>query len=315
MQTTNLLEPKILVTGATGFLGKEICHRLTKLGISFYAASRSPAKLGVWLPTDLTKPFHIPTSVTNVIHSAALLNPLAQKTYDFNVAALENIVASLEDRHLTFVSSLIIFPGTQAPSLCPELPINLLSLGSKKPDFYTSSKIQCERLLSNLPNIAIVRPGLLVGSPFSNYPIAQHDALLRVLASLQDYPQRMTLNPALRVDTTPVEFVAKVLVKASLTAYQGVMHAAHPTGLYLKDMLIDNLRLPQFTKNALDDQRLNLCQHSLNPLHSKYYPLHLFLSTNYLFVCENMKKIEQQPMVCAKTLLNHYVTTARSCFG
>ncbi|WP_214473495.1 NAD-dependent epimerase/dehydratase family protein [Mesorhizobium sp. dw_380] len=73
---------KILVTGATGFIGRQIVHRLRKAGAELRLASRHPQTLGPGHDTVLMPGFDAPVAaflaltrdVTDIVHCAGLNN-------------------------------------------------------------------------------------------------------------------------------------------------------------------------------------------------------------------------------------------------
>ena len=113
---------RVLVTGASGFIGRRLCRRLQELGADVVAASRQPApgeRLGHWFQVDLTaaetarglvaeaRPdvvFHLASKVTESRERAAVL-----KTFHANLAStvyLLDAVAEHGCRRIVLTGSL-----------------------------------------------------------------------------------------------------------------------------------------------------------------------------------------------------------------
>jgi len=110
---------KIIVTGATGFLGQRVCQKLKNSGYDVIALGRNQKignRLGVpFIPLDLRNELKEPSIKGDaMIHCAALSSPWGSKT-DFlqnNVVATENVIqACLENgiRRLIHVSTSSLY--------------------------------------------------------------------------------------------------------------------------------------------------------------------------------------------------------------
>jgi len=306
------MSPVFYITGASGFLGNKLCAYLATADkhIKVYGASRSPAKNCTWIQTNLLESCVVPSDVTHVIHAAALLNPLSKETYTQNLKMARILLSSLRSNiHFTCVSSLIVFPGTRAPSgVClesctPKPTANL--------DYYTQSKLEIEALLSK-SRCTIVRPGLLVSEPESSISIT--DVLSSFITSLLEHPDYASrLNPNLVVDCSPVNWVARSIIHLSLQKATGIHHLAHPKGITSTALITALNPIPAETTIAprgLIKERLEL---AVNPdPNSKYYPLHLFLTTGYKFDMRKSIKLGVTMPISETKILNHYVEHARN---
>lgn len=169
---------RILVTGASGFLGKHICAYLESLGHTVTRSVRvAPHDIGTkeWLitgdlqtHTDLTP---VLRDFDVVVHSAGLAHIFHSKAantediyFQANVVATERLAqaaAQAKVRRFVFISSIGVYghmvrtPITEAQSFAPSEP-------------YTRSKLLAERCLQkvgaygNLETV-IVRPTLIYG--------------------------------------------------------------------------------------------------------------------------------------------------------
>jgi nucleoside-diphosphate-sugar epimerase len=173
----------ILVTGATGFVGRHLCTHLTKLGFKIRAAVRSGPNVAKILPgaevhvigdigpdTDWTK---LLQGVDVVIHLASRVhvmqdaeqNPLALYRH-VNVQgtqklAQQAVVAGV--KRLIFLSSIKV-----NGELTNESPFTLNSPDNPQ-DAYAVSKMEAEQLLRRLSEkssmeVVIFRPPLIYGA-------------------------------------------------------------------------------------------------------------------------------------------------------
>ena len=138
---------KILLTGSSGFLGKEIHHRLSN-SYEIYTVGRNN---DVSQAIDLRFPFYLNQSFDCVIHVAgkAHLVPNSiedmQDFWDVNVNGTRNLLNSLEaqsPKRFVFVSSAAVYGldyGSEIDSQC-DLKAN---------DPYGKSKIEAEFIVKN----------------------------------------------------------------------------------------------------------------------------------------------------------------------
>ena len=109
---------KVLVTGATGFVGSHLCDLLTKNNHEVFALVRNPAKAkefgvpGIHLQGDLsnfTWVDELPKDLDAVIHTAGIVHSFdAKDFYDVNATATKDLIealASFDGLKFTLVSS------------------------------------------------------------------------------------------------------------------------------------------------------------------------------------------------------------------
>lgn len=160
---------KILITGATGFIGLHTAKKLVDEGHEVFALVRSPQKcqqLKSWgvklVPGSLEKikEAKIP-QVNGVIHLAGLIKARSKKEYfEVNTEATRHLLEALSSSHLkkfVFVSSL----SARGPNKEKDNPQGLGPMSA-----YGESKFKAEEIVCNYQNqfpICIVRPPIVYG--------------------------------------------------------------------------------------------------------------------------------------------------------
>lgn len=172
------LVPKVLITGATGFLGGYAVTEFLNQGFEVYAHGRNKSvlttleKLGaIPVPGDLAQLAVTHLHVDIVVHAAALSTPWGSwKDFDrTNVLGTEQVVQFMERNgvpRLVFVSSPSVYAqvgdhlGITEDQVDPKNKLNN----------YIRSKITAEALLhkaheaSRFPELVILRPRGLIGA-------------------------------------------------------------------------------------------------------------------------------------------------------
>ena len=163
---------KLLITGASGFLGWNICQEAKKNwevhGTAFSNPKKVPGTQIVRI--DLTD-FKVFKKVFNeigpdaVIHTAALTSPNycqehPDETEKMNVDAVVNLAGLCADRNIPFVftSTDLVFDGFNAPysEKSPVCPVNI----------YGEQKVRAEEgILKAYPSAAVCRLPLMFGEP------------------------------------------------------------------------------------------------------------------------------------------------------
>lgn len=165
---------RILLTGATGFIGTHLAHRLVQEGCEVLALVRNPEKAtrltqqGItWLRGDMgifADPELILPECDLVIHVAGIIHaPTLAAYHQINAAAVGDLLSSLKrqkwrPRRLIFASSLAAagptVPGKplcEADPLCPNEP-------------YGASKKAAEEILATADfPVTLFRPGMVIG--------------------------------------------------------------------------------------------------------------------------------------------------------
>ncbi len=165
---------KILVTGATGFIGRNIVEALRKDGEEVYALVRKTSKIdflqqqGVKFVygdiTDCDSLYAVTGKFDAVFHCAAYVNDKNwKKLLLVNVTGTENICRlclRLEVRRLVYLSSVAVVSGHFQVPLLEDLPYSATNL-------YGISKIKAEEIIWNYRKkglcSAILRPPMVYG--------------------------------------------------------------------------------------------------------------------------------------------------------
>ena len=165
---------RILVTGASGFVGRALVAELANSGHSVRAAMRQPAdvfprSVEVVAVSDLTRPVEWRALLKNaetVIHLAGIAHTgpgIAEEAYDrvnrLATAELASAARAIGIRHLVFMSSIRAQSG-------PSSDITLRETDPPHPtDAYGRSKLAAEDAVraAGLP-FTILRPVLIYGS-------------------------------------------------------------------------------------------------------------------------------------------------------
>ena len=171
-QSTNSSLPRLLITGASGFLGWHLCRQACKNWQIFGTFLTHPIEIsGVSCQAiDLTDKAAVQQYLQElqpdaVIHTAALSKPnqceeKPELSFLANVEATRNLAEFCGEHQipLVFTSSEKVFDGRSAPYLetDPPSPINV----------YGRHKVKAERLIRKLhPGAVICRMPLMYGPP------------------------------------------------------------------------------------------------------------------------------------------------------
>jgi len=222
---------KIIVSGATGFLGSRIVEGLQDHGATVIAVGRNPARkaeleaLGAtFVQTDLCDRDAVEKIVEGadlIIHCAALSSPWGtyQMFYDANVRATE----ILRDAAIKFGVKRFIHIST--PSVYFDFKNRRMikesePLPEKKVNHYATTKYLAERVIqeSSLPFV-IIRPRAIIG---------RGDTVImpRVLEAYRQNRLKIVGNGKNVVSVTPVANVVQA-VKLSMTAGENALGKAY----------------------------------------------------------------------------------------
>lgn len=164
---------RILVTGASGFIGRALVAELAGAGHAVRAAMRQPAdvfarSVEVVAVSDLTRPVEwraLLKDVDIVVHLAGIAHAgpeIAEEAYDrinrLATAELANAARTIGLRHLIFMSSIRAQSGPSSAEILRETD------ASRPTDAYGRSKLAAEDAVraSQVP-FTILRPVLIYG--------------------------------------------------------------------------------------------------------------------------------------------------------
>jgi nucleoside-diphosphate-sugar epimerase len=165
---------RILVTGASGFVGRALVTELANVGHSVRAAMRQPAdvfprSVEVIAVSDLTRPVEwraLLKNVETVVHLAGIAHAepeIAEQAYDrvnrLATAELANAAKAVGISHLVFMSSIRAQSGPASTGVLREID------APHPTDAYGRSKLAAEDAVraAGVPS-TILRPVLIYGS-------------------------------------------------------------------------------------------------------------------------------------------------------
>jgi len=156
------VQPRILLTGASGFLGHPLADELRRRGLRFVSAGRA----GCDVHLDLADPDSIPAALGGtpadlVIHAAALASPAACEANPARADAVNHVasrrLAEWAGGRIVLVSTDLVFDGTAA-RYAREAPATPLGA-------YARSKARAEEAVRAAGGV-VVRVPLLFGPSF-----------------------------------------------------------------------------------------------------------------------------------------------------
>ena len=169
---------KILVTGASGFVGSHLCERLEQLGHQVYSQARNPAKLKFWkvpgvpvfgrLSHDQRHAWidQLPQDLDGVVHVAGLVHSFDEEDFfSINALATEQLIKDLSQRYerlrFVLISSLAAV-GPSGNSLPRKEEHRAHPICA-----YGRSKLKSEKLLFQMApkewSRIVVRPPIVFG--------------------------------------------------------------------------------------------------------------------------------------------------------
>lgn len=161
----------ILITGATGFLGRHICLHFSFLNIPFLTIGRQKINqivcdLSLECPNINVKEIDCVIHMAGKAHSVPKTSAEKQEFFDVNLTGTNNLLIALESlkrrpKSFVFISSVAVYGLKKGTSICENTP-----LGASDP--YGLSKIKAEQLVLNWCHknsviCTILRLPLLIG--------------------------------------------------------------------------------------------------------------------------------------------------------
>jgi predicted dehydrogenase/nucleoside-diphosphate-sugar epimerase len=193
VKTAEALEPRVLVTGASGFLGGHLVKRLSSDGVPVRATtrliSRASSLPGVqWIQCDLAREDELSgalSGIETVFHCAAMLAPGSLEDYEeINVRGtvrLAELAARARVKTFIYVSSLSVYESPRG-SNCYLDETSPYDSRAKERGFYTQTKLEADKALLEFvtqqngnrssPRIIVLRPGSIYG-PGATLPVGR----------------------------------------------------------------------------------------------------------------------------------------------
>jgi len=205
---------RVLLTGASGFLGRALARRFAEAGHSVLALVREPspalAELGVEQTegdvTSLDRMITAAAGCDAVVHTAARVAPFGriEDWYDVNVAGTDHVLAACEYndvRSLVFTSCAgVVIDGSDLNGVN-----ETQSMPMRAPSPYLATKALAEQhvLAANSPRLATVaiRPHLLWGP-------GEPRLLPRLAALARSGKLRLFGEPGRKIDTCYIDNAA-----------------------------------------------------------------------------------------------------------
>ncbi len=245
---------KVLVTGATGFVGSHLCDLLTKNNHEVFALVRNPDKAkefgvpGNHIKGDLSDfswVENLPKDLDAVIHTAGIVHSFESKDfYDINATATQNLIDSLvayQNLQFTLVSS----QAAGGPA-CKDNPATESATAAVSE--YGRSKLLAEEFAANAPkswSVSIVRPPMVIGP--------RDPAVLDIFKMVKG---RVIVSPGSRPSKKQYSYVCVFDLVAFLQFsieknISGTFYCAYPSAITLQD-LVNNI------KNRLNKKTVNI---------------------------------------------------------
>ncbi len=254
------MKTKILVTGASGFVGRSFCLRHAgRDDLEIRGLARRPSDLSGYFQADLSRPLEIDWTPDVVIHAAARSSPWGSldEFRRHNVEATRNVVTFCERRgvgKLVYVSSSSVFyhEGDQL-GITEETPIG--------PDFvshYARTKAEGEAVAKGFSRACcVLRPRAVFGPGDT----VLFPRILRAAASGRMVRFSRPGPPALG-DLIYIDALSDYLLKASLApSAVGDYNLTNNESIVLQDFLeevFERLDLPPVTRTLSVEKAMRI---------------------------------------------------------
>ena len=265
---------KILVTGATGFVGSHLCDSLTARGHEVYALIRSPAKAkefgvpGHYIQGDLSQfdwVKNLPQDLDAVIHTAGIVHSFSKDDFfEVNAKATKQLLKALS--HYTKLKFILV--SSQAAGGPAELhqPANEESQAAVS--HYGHSKLMAEAYAKDYADqfdLTIVRPPMVIGP--------RDPAMLDIFKIVNS---RLVVSPGARPEKKTYSFVCafdlvNFFVHALEENLTGTFYCAYPKALTLSDIIqtTENILAKKSLTFVIPPTLLKLAAHSVQFLGEK----------------------------------------------
>lgn len=235
---------KILVTGATGFVGSHLCELLNKNGHELFCLVRNTQKahefdlkgniiIGDLHPTkELSWINNLPDDLDIVIHTAGIVHSSnIQNFYDYNSGATNNLISTLAKKyknlHFTYISSL----AAAGPSYTG-LPLRENEKDTPVSD-YGNSKLLGEKTLQEQKQWthSIIRPPMVIGP--------RDTAVLDIFKMVKS---RFIIGPGLNFKEKKYSFInvfdlVQAIATISISKQQDSFFISHPQIITFSELI------------------------------------------------------------------------------
>ena len=241
---------KILITGASGFVGSHLCERLIKEGHEVFALVRNPAKLTIEksdkltlikgdLDSDsLTWVTRLPIDLDTCIHTAGIVHSYVNdEFFRVNTVGTEHLVNSLKLRyadskfHFVLISSL----AGSGPSIGNDkrdetdmdLPVSVYGQSKKE------AEVSLSKLAPSSWNLSVIRPPMVIGP--------RDSAVLDIFKMVKG---RVIILPGRNSRSKLYSFVCvfdlvETITQVSLQKKPGIYFSAHPQTVTFEELILE----------------------------------------------------------------------------
>lgn len=296
---------KILVTGASGFVGGHLIERLLKDGHEVFALVRNPKKLALETHThlhlvkgdldqeNLTWVESLPSDLNTCVHTAGIVHAYrTDEFYRVNTEGTRNLVNNLKKKftslHFVLISSLAAAGPSQGTDKRNESDMDL------PVSIYGRSKKQAEEVLKEVApktfGLAVIRPPMVIGprdaAVLDIFKMVQSGVVL-----LPGFGSKEKLYSFVCVFDL-VNTIVKVIEEKKTTVY----YSSHPQVVTFNELILEIKK--QLKKNWL-----------------VYLPMPLFLVKLLTIILDFIYKLFQHPLRLTPDKYHEFAATNWTCDG
>lgn len=240
---------KILVTGASGFLGTHLCQRLLNDGHDVYALVRSPAKFTDVSPSsrlhivqgdldhaDLSWMTLLPDDLDSCVHTAGIVHSyITDHFYKTNAQGTAHLITNLKKRfqqlHFVLISSLAAAGPSMGPVVRSEsdldVPVSIYGRSKKKAEEHL------QELAPETWTLSIIRPPMVIGP--------RDAAVLDIFKMVRG---RIIVLPGLNSKSKLYSFVCvfdlvETIVKLTEMKKEGTFYSSHPEHVSFQQLILE----------------------------------------------------------------------------